>query len=143
MPALRITLAHFSVSSVMRRRRIELAELTNQSWVLPAPETVSGAVLVDAFRASGLDYPRVSVVTLPTGVRASLLASGRFLSIFPTSALRFIADKPALKVLPVALPVAPVPVGIVTLKNRTLSPMAKLFIEHAREVAKPLAKRKR
>ena len=37
---------------------------------------------------------------------------------------------------------APVPNGIVALKNRTLSPVAKLFIEHAREVAKPLAKRK-
>jgi hypothetical protein len=34
------------------------------------------------------------------------------------------------------------PIGIVTLKNRTLSPVAQLFIEHAREVAKPLAKRK-
>jgi len=32
--------------------------------------------------------------------------------------------------------------GIVTLKNRTLSPVAQLFIECAREVAKPLAKRK-
>ena len=30
-------------------------------------------------------------------------------------------------------PIAPVPVGIVTLKNRTL-PVAQLFIEHAREV---------
>ena len=28
------------------------------------------------------------------------------------------------------------------IKNRTLSPVVQLFIEHAREVAKPLAKRK-
>jgi len=35
-----------------------------------------------------------------------------------------------------------VPVGIVTLKNRTLSPVARLFIALARDVAKPLAKRK-
>jgi hypothetical protein len=33
--------------------------------------------------------------------------------------------------------------GIVTLKNRTLSPAVRLFIEQAREVAKPLAKRVR
>jgi hypothetical protein len=31
------------------------------------------------------------------------------------------------------------PNGIVTLKNRTLSPVAQLFIDCAREVAKPLA----
>jgi hypothetical protein len=33
-------------------------------------------------------------------------------------------------------------VAIMTLKNRTLSPVARLFIEHTREVARPLAKRK-
>jgi hypothetical protein len=35
-----------------------------------------------------------------------------------------------------------VPTGIITLKNRTLSSVSQLFIEHAREVAKPLAKAK-
>jgi hypothetical protein len=34
------------------------------------------------------------------------------------------------------------PVGIVTLKNRTLSPVVQLFIDSAREVAKSLAKTK-
>ena len=34
----------------------------------------------------------------------------------------------------------PLPVGIMTLKNRTISPVAQLFIDCAREVAKPLAK---
>jgi hypothetical protein len=34
------------------------------------------------------------------------------------------------------------PNGIVTLKNRTLSPVAQLFIDCARELTKPLAKRK-
>jgi hypothetical protein len=38
---------------------------------------------------------------------------------------------------------AQVPIGILTLKGRSLSPAARLFIEHAREVAKPLAKGKR
>ena len=56
--------------------------------------------------------------------------------------MKFSTRRTELKVLPVELPMDRVPVGIVTLKNRTLSPVAKLFIEHAREVAKPLAKRK-
>ena len=95
---------------------------------------------MEAFRASGLDYPRATVFTIPAEVRISLLATGRFLTIFPTSVLRFPTKRPELKVLPVELPIARVPIGIVTLKNRTLSPVAQLFIEHAREVAKPLAK---
>ena len=69
----------------------------------------------------------------------SLLATGRFLTIFPTSILRFPTQHSELKVLPVELPMARVQVGILTLKNRTLSPVAKLFIECVREVAKPFA----
>jgi len=126
----------------VRRRRIEIAELVNELWVLPPPDSVIGSIVMDAFRASGLDYPRVSVVTDCPHMRISLLATGRFVTIFPASAFRFLTKRSELKVLPVELPMARRPNGIVTLKNRALSPVAKLFIDCAREVAKPLAKRK-
>ena len=126
----------------VRRRRIEIAELVNELWVLPPPDSVIGSIVMDAFRASGLDYPRVSVVTDCPHMRISLLATGRFVTIFPASAFRFLTRRSELKVLPVELPMARRPNGIVTLKSRALSPVAKLFIDCAREVAKPLAKRK-
>jgi len=44
----------------------------------------------------------------------------------------------SLKVLPVDLPVRPWPVNIVTLKNRTLNPVAGRFIECAREVTRQM-----
>jgi DNA-binding transcriptional LysR family regulator len=125
-----------------RRRRIALAELANESWVLPSPESVVGSVAKEAFRISGADYPRVTVTAGPPEVRLSLLATGRFLTIVPASALRFPTARPELKVLPIELATARVPVGIVTVKNRALTPVPQLFIEYAREVAKPLAKRK-
>jgi DNA-binding transcriptional LysR family regulator len=125
----------------VRRHRVELSELMNESWVLPPPDTVIGSVAREAFRASGLDYPRATVFTITPEVRISLQATGRFLTIFPTSVLRFTTRRPELKVLPVELPMARVSIGIVTLKNRTLSPIARLFIDTAREVAKPLANR--
>jgi len=127
---------------LVRRRRIHLADLANEPWVLPPPGSVIGSIVTDAFRASGLDYPRAIVVTDSPQVRVNLLATGRFVTIFPASALRFPTRRSELKVLPVELPMASVRNGIVTLKNRTLSPVAQLFIDHAREVAKPLAKRK-
>jgi DNA-binding transcriptional LysR family regulator len=126
----------------VRRRRIEIAELVNESWVLPPPDSVIGSIVMDAFRASGLDYPRVSVVTDCPHMRISLLATGRFVTIFPASAFRFLTKRSELKVLPVELPMARRPNGIVTLKNRALSPVARLFIDCAREVAKTPAKRK-
>ncbi len=125
-----------------RRRRIELAELVNESWVLPLPSGPIGSVAMEAFRASGLAYPRRTVFVDTAEGRINLLASGRFLTILARSTLRFSTGRPKFKVLPVELPSSPVLVGIVTLKNRTLSPVARLFIEHAREVAKRPAKKK-
>jgi DNA-binding transcriptional LysR family regulator len=125
-----------------RRRRIKLAELVNEPWVLPPSESPPGAAAATAFRASGLDYPRTTMIALATEVRMALLATGRYLTIFPASALRFPISRPELKILPVEPATPRIRIGIVTLKNRTLSPVARLFIEHAREVAKPVVKGK-
>jgi DNA-binding transcriptional LysR family regulator len=125
----------------VRRRKIELAELVNELWVLPPPENALGAFFKTAFHASGLHYPRKAVFTNPADVRISLLATGRYLSIFSTTRLKFPAARPSFKILPVALPLPPVPIGVFTLKNRTLSPVAELFIEHAREAGKLLARK--
>jgi DNA-binding transcriptional LysR family regulator len=124
-----------------RRRKIELAELVYEPWVLPPPESVIGSVFLEAFRTSGLECPRVTVTAMPHDVRTSLLATGRFLTMFHTSVLRFPTKHPGIRILPVKLPIPHVSNGIVTLKSRILSPVAELFIEHAREVAKPLVKK--
>ena len=126
----------------VRRRRFALAELVNEPWVLPSPENPAWPLAMEAFRASGLNYPRATALADPPEVRMSLLASGRFLSIFPASALRFPTRRPAVKILPVELPSARVQIGIVTLKNRTLNPVVKLFVEQAREVAKAFGEAK-
>ena len=124
----------------VRRRGIELAELADEAWVLPPPESVISSIALKAFRASGIAYPRATVVARDPEVRASLLATGRYLTIFPSSLLKFPGRRPELRALPVALPMAPVPSGIVTLKHRKLSPVARVFIESAREVAKTVVK---
>ena len=58
----------------------------------------------------------------------------------PASLLRFGVNLPRLTVLPVDLRIPPWPVGVMTLRSRTLTPVVKLFIDCAREVAKPLTK---
>ena len=63
-----------------------------------------------------------------------------YLTILPESALWFPAAHPRIKMAPVELSLRPMPIGIFTLKNRTLSPAARLFIDSVREVAKPPAK---
>jgi DNA-binding transcriptional LysR family regulator len=97
---------------------------------------------MEAFRANGVDYPRTTVVTDSPHARMSLLATGRFVTILSASALKFTAMRAEIKALPVHLPGARVPNGIVTLKNRALSSVAQLFIDCAREIANTPESRK-
>ena len=120
----------------VRRRRIAFAELLDESWVLPPPGSEIASIATAAFRANGVDSPRTTVVTDSPHARMGLLASGRFVTILPASALTFPAVRAEIKALPVHLPMARVPNGIVTLKARALSPAARLFIDCARDIAK-------
>jgi DNA-binding transcriptional LysR family regulator len=126
----------------VHRRRIEFAELLKESWVLPPPGSEIASIAMEAFRANGVDYPRTTVVTDSPHARMSLLTTGRFVTILPASALKFPAMRPEIKALPVQLPRARAPSGVVTLKARELSPVTQLFIECAREIAKVPGKRK-
>jgi hypothetical protein len=56
--------------------------------------------------------------------------------------LRLPTRHPEIKILPAELRTAGVPIAVVTLKSRALSPVAQLFVDCAREIAKPLMKKK-
>jgi DNA-binding transcriptional LysR family regulator len=124
-----------------RRRKVELSELADEPWVLPQPESPTGVAIAEAFHASGLQFPPRGLARGSVHLLCALVAGGPFLGIFPGSLLRFGTNLPSLKILPVELPIPPLPVGIMTLKNRTISPVARLFIDCARELTKPLAHR--
>lgn len=123
------------------RRMIKLLDLAEEPWAIPTHESPARTILEDMFRADGLPPPRVSVVSFSLPLHAALLSSGHFLSVLPGSMLRYCARQMSLRILPIELPARPAPVGIMTLKNRTISPIARLFIEQARIVSRPLADR--
>jgi DNA-binding transcriptional LysR family regulator len=127
-------------SQWLTQRKLTLAELVDEHWLLAPIDNEPGSPVYEIFHALGLEVPRARVVSYSLNVRTSLLATGRFLAIIPVSVLRFGAASGALKALPCTLPPSGQPVAVTTLKNRTLSPTAKLFIERAREVAGRLAK---
>jgi DNA-binding transcriptional LysR family regulator len=126
-----------------RRRRVELAELVDEPWILTPPNTLTASLVEEAFRAKHLEMPLTSVVTLSVHVRNSLLPTGRYLTVLPGSVLRYSAMGPSFRALPVDFPAKPRLVAVVRLKNRTLNPVAQLVIDCARDVAKPMAKKTR
>ena len=120
-----------------RRRKLELKELADNSWILAPPNTVVRDLVGGAFRAQGMEPPRLSITTYSMQLRMQLLATGGYVSPVPESLLCYNAVRWSLCALPVVLG-KPLPVVVVTLKDRTLSPVAELFIAHARTVTKEL-----
>jgi len=95
-----------------------------EAWALPPPDSLPGRLVADAFRAHGLNVPTASVYTASIHLLANALpATGRFLAVVPSSILRFNPGRLRLKVLRVNFNVEPGQVGIVWLKDRTLSPV--------------------
>jgi len=125
----------------LKRRRLTLSELMEESWALPAPDEAFGSFVSEAFRSAGLELPRATVATSALEMRANLLRTGRYLSIVPEFWLRLPDQHTFIKKLPVDLPVTGAPIGIISLRGRELSPVTQLFIECAREVAKSLMRK--
>lgn len=121
------------------RRKIALADLMDERWALPGG-TEARAFVADTFRAGALDIPSASVTCNSMSMTCALLLTGRYLAMVPRSFLRFGGERLAIKTLPVKLSARAAPVGVVKLRNRTLSPAARLFLDCVRTVVRPLAK---
>jgi DNA-binding transcriptional LysR family regulator len=137
--------SHFVVAGAkspwVNRRNVTLADLVDEPWIVPASLVVN-EVLQEAFEAQGLKIPAEKVITSFILMRNHLLATGRFLTVLPESVLRYNAKQWALRALPIKLRTKSRPIAIITLKNRTISPVVQLFIEHLRTVAKAFSRRR-
>lgn len=132
---------HFVVAGTKsrwaRRRKVALADLVDEPWIFPASQVVR-ELIAEAFRAHRLEVPRERVSAGSILLRHQLLATGRFLDVLPDSVLRYNARQWSLKALPIDLGVKPRSIATVTLKNRTVSPAVRLFVEQLRSVARSL-----
>ena len=138
-----VVIAADARSRWLRRRKIDLAELVDEPWMLTPPDSWIYPRLAEAFAARGLDMPKANVLTVSVPLRNHLLADSHHLSAFANSVLRLNAERYGLKALPVDLPQRPWPAVVVTPRNRTLSPLVERFIECARDVVKSIAGKSR
>jgi DNA-binding transcriptional LysR family regulator len=78
----------------------------------------------------------VNLMTFSLPLVMHVLTTGCFITVLPSTVTALHAGSELLKVLPVDFPACRWPVEIVTLKNRTLSPVADRFIDCARQFVK-------
>jgi DNA-binding transcriptional LysR family regulator len=121
---------------LMRRRRIKLADLINEAWVLPPKDTVAGSYIRNALQRNGLALTNTVVSAYSPVVQHNLIATTRFLTVMPNSMLQNMARSHSLRALPVHLPTRQRRIAVIVLKKRMLSPIANLFIETLCAVAR-------
>ena len=64
-----------------------------------------------------------------------MVETDRWLRLVPASVMRFSGKDIRLKILSVKIVSPPTPVGFVTVRDRTLTPLAERFIDCARTIA--------
>jgi DNA-binding transcriptional LysR family regulator len=110
-------------SKWVRRRKVDLAALVDEKWILYPPNRIPGVFIEEAFREHGLILPQASVLSYSLQLRDMLMMTGNYLSIVAASAVSVLnAKRETVKVLPIHLGsnASARPVAIFTLKNRTL-----------------------
>ena len=91
-------------SKLARPSKLKLADLADEGWVLPPPDTFPGSATADLFRETGLSMPRTPITTLSIHLCCRLAATGRFVTLLPSSIVQYGGRDLSLKVLPVKTP---------------------------------------
>jgi DNA-binding transcriptional LysR family regulator len=124
-------------SKWFKRRRIDPADLVDEPWCLFS-ESLFLSALAEAFHSRGLQMPRGIISTNSIQLHYAMAATGRVLALASGARLRLVGKHIGVKALPVDFLVLTYPIGIVTLKDRSISPVAQRFIDCARQVVKAL-----
>jgi DNA-binding transcriptional LysR family regulator len=118
-----------------KRRKLALADLMGEPWLLAQPGSLARSLQEEVFRRHGLEPPSATVLTVSLHIYMHLIETGRWLGFVPASVMRFGGKQMRLKALPVEVLSPPAPVGFIKVKDRTLTPLAERFIECTRKVA--------
>ena len=121
---------------LLRRKRLELAELVDERWALSPPDSFLGRVVVDVFRRRGLPLPAAVVTTVSIYMRLTLLASGKFISVLPLTMLRHPSSSAWLRAVDTDLADTAAPIALITMKKRRASGPQRLFQQASLEVCK-------
>jgi DNA-binding transcriptional LysR family regulator len=121
-----------------RRRSVKLSELMHEPWALYPPATFVGRATRSVFAANGFEAPRATVTTPSAYALCMLAATGPFLTIHPRTLLRAPQMHSSLMAIAVDMRPTRSPISLITLRNRSLSPAAKLFTEIAFSTAKAI-----
>ncbi|MDB5805840.1 MAG: LysR family transcriptional regulator [Betaproteobacteria bacterium] len=120
------------------KRKVGLADLLGDPWILAPVETPATRCVTAAYQALGLDAPVARIEAYSFHIRNQLLAIGPYVSVMTTTVLRRSASHFGLTALPILLPDNQFPIGAITVQRRVPAAIVETFLHCARQVAKKI-----
>ncbi len=111
-----------------KRKRMTWDDLANERWVGPPPDTLLFDHVQRTLHKGELVIPRHVIQTMSLPMAFSMVLHGNFLCLGTYLHYEFTVFKPMLTILKVDLPEVTAAFGVVTLKDRELSPLGVRLI---------------
>jgi DNA-binding transcriptional LysR family regulator len=121
---------------LLRRKRVRLADLAGEAWILPAPDTAYRHRIDAAFRQAGVEPPARLVESVSILTNATLLQETDMLGVLPVNVARHYAARGALEILRVALPPPSGPVGTITRAGAIANPLLEQLLQALRDTGR-------
>lgn len=112
---------------------LQLADLVEQSWIVPPAGSIVRDRLTSLFLSEGLDPPAETVETLAIPLIVSLLTSTDMLVALPEALVQSYLDSGHLVALPYDLGLRMDVYGIITRRGHVMAPGAEAMLEALRE----------
>lgn len=118
--------------------RLRLGDLAGSAWTLLPPGTPMRKVLEPIFAQIGPGEPRNVVETSSIMTMIALLQESEMLAVMPADVTNFNTRHGLLCRLPISLPPIMGSYGIVTRRDRPLSPSTTTFLQHLKQRCRDL-----
>lgn len=117
-----------------RKRKLKLADMTALSWILPTGRVIRHRFDM-VFRGLGIDPPQNVVSTPSLPVTISLLQHADMVATVPIEVAQQYREHGMVELVPIEFPLKMDAYGIITLRNRLLSPAAQTMLKALRATA--------
>lgn len=120
---------------LLKMKRIALADLTRQRWILPKSTAPVRQRLDILFAELAGGRPRNAIESTSLLTNLALLQESNMVTVMPADLVRQFSRSGLVKTLPVSLPGLLFPVALITRVNRSSTPVADAFIEELLRVS--------
>ena len=114
--------------SLFDRRKLGIGDLAGQTWILHPSGSPMRRRIEQALQEASVSAPPDIVETASILATTALLESTDMISVVPLDVARHYANYGMLAVLPVELPISMAKLGIITRKQKDLSPAVRAFL---------------